>query len=321
MTEEWGETSRRAGSGPIRRAIRVEVEQFIHRDGRALQFPRAPKDLDHGASAHLASCAYACHRLPSDSGRRLELRRGETVVIEPSLKTGRITASSRLRRGSTGLPPLLRAHDPMLSQCAAILACADIAVKNDILRPSQMRISSVLPPPDAGIRSIGATIRAVRVARGLTQQRMAKEANVSRAQLALLEQGGNVSIRFLLKVARFLELTTIPLDGTVELTSGGREGLNVFDLLQSLDLLAALVERVRAFAMTAVLPPSERATLRDSLALGDFVAKHFRDDVSVQRLANAIVRLSDDTPAGATTPRVDAGRRTHAKRSSREEKR
>jgi transcriptional regulator with XRE-family HTH domain len=171
----------------------------------------------------------------------------------------------------------------------------------------------VLPAPDTGVQSIGATIRAVRVTRGLTQQRVAKEAKVSRAQLALLEQGGNVSIRFLLKVARFLEIRTIPLDGTVELTSGGREGLKVFELLQSLDLLAALVEHIRGFAMTAVLPPSERGTLSDSLALRDFVAKHLRDDVGVQRLANAIVQLSDDVPAGATPPRVDDVEKAQAK--------
>lgn len=182
-------------------------------------------------------------------------------------------------------------------------------------------ISSVVPAPDAGIQSIGATIRAVRVARGLTQQHLAREAKVSRAQLALLEQGGNVSIRFLLKVAHFLQMTTIPLDGTVELTSGGREGLNVFDLLQSLDLLVALAEHVRSFAMSAVLPPSERGALSDSLALRDFVAKHLRDEVGVQRLATAIVQLSDDVSASATPPRVDDSKRARSKGSSREEKR
>ena len=163
---------------------------------------------------------------------------------------------------------------------------------------------SVLPTPEAGIRSIGATIRAARLARGLTQQKAAKEAKISRAQLALLEQGGNVSIKFLLKIAKFLDLTNIPLDGTVQLTSGVREGLNVFEVIQSLDLLAALVEHLRGLAMTAVLPPSERGKLKDTLALTDFVARHLGDDVGVQRLAKAITQLSDDTPAGASPPRV-----------------
>lgn len=171
----------------------------------------------------------------------------------------------------------------------------------------------MLPTPETGIRSIGTTIRAARLARGLTQQKAAKEAKISRAQLALLEQGGNVSIKFLLKIAKFLDLTNIPLDGTVQLTSGAREGLNVFELIQSLDLLGALVEHLRGFAMTAVLPPSERGKLKDTLALRDFVARHLGDDDGVQRLAKAITELSDDTPAGASPPRVADEKKRHAR--------
>lgn len=162
----------------------------------------------------------------------------------------------------------------------------------------------MLPTPETGIRSIGATIRAARLARGLTQQRAAKQANISRAQLALLEQGGNVSIKFLLKIANLLDLTNIPLDGTVQLTSGVREGLNVFELIQSLDLLSALVEHLRGFAITAVLPPSERGKLKDTPALRDFVAKHLGDDAGFDRLAAVILRLSEDVPADATSPQV-----------------
>ncbi len=161
----------------------------------------------------------------------------------------------------------------------------------------------MLPTPDDGLRSIGATVRAARVARGLTQQKAAREAKVSRAQLAMLERGGNVSIKFLLKIAKFLNLTTIPLNGAVQLTSG-HEGLNVLELIQSLDLVAALVEHLRTFAINAVLPASERGQLEDTLALREFVAKHLGDDAGLQRLANAVVRLSDDVPAHATPPPV-----------------
>jgi transcriptional regulator with XRE-family HTH domain len=163
----------------------------------------------------------------------------------------------------------------------------------------------VLPTPEAGLLSIGATIRAARLARGLTQQKAAKEAKISRAQLALLEQGGNVSISFLLKIARFLELTSIPLDGTVKLTSG-REGLNVLELIQTLNLLAAIVDHLRDFAINAVLPSSARGELKDTLALKEFVARHLADDVGVQRLAKAVAQLSDDTPVGTKPPRVVA---------------
>ncbi|HEX8252934.1 MAG TPA: hypothetical protein VF846_07305 [Thermoanaerobaculia bacterium] len=84
----------------------------------------------------------------------------------------------------------------------------------------------------------------------------------------------------------------------------GREGLNAFELIESLDLLAALVEHLRGFAINAVLPPSERGKLKDSIALRDFVARHLGDDDGYERLGKAILRLSEDVPAGATPPRV-----------------
>src|SRR5688500_2818832 len=102
-------------------------------------------------------------------------------------------------------------------------------VKADILRPEMKRIRSILPPPDQGLRVLGQTVRAARVARGLTQQRLATASKVSRAQLVLLEQGENVSVAFLLKVAHYLELPSISLDGRVELTSGG-EGVDIVQL-------------------------------------------------------------------------------------------
>lgn len=179
----------------------------------------------------------------------------------------------------------------------------------------------MLPEPELGIRSIGATIRAARMARGLTQQRAANAAKVSRAQLALLEQGGNVSIKFLLKIARFLELTELPLDGTVRLTAGVREGLNIGELIASLDLLGALVEHLRGFAMAAILPPSERAKLKDTPALRDFVAKHLTNDAGVQRMAQAIAQLSDDVPLGASRPSVAAEQEDEAHRSRRARRR
>lgn len=177
----------------------------------------------------------------------------------------------------------------------------------------------MLPTPEEGLRSIGATIRAARLARGLTQQKAAKEAKVSRAQLALLEQGGNVSIKFLLKIATFLELTHIPLDGHVELTSAAREGWNVYEWIQTLDLVSALVEHLRGIGITAVLPPSAR-TLEDTLALREFVARHLGDDAGVARLAKAIVQLSEETQSRAAPPRVSDEKKSHSKsRRSRRE--
>lgn len=56
---------------------------------------------------------------------------------------------------------------------------------------------------------LGDFIRAERLRRNLSQERLAALAGVSRAQLVLLEKGENVSLAFLEKVARVLELDTI----------------------------------------------------------------------------------------------------------------
>jgi transcriptional regulator with XRE-family HTH domain len=56
-------------------------------------------------------------------------------------------------------------------------------------------------------------IRLRRVQRGLTQQQLALLAKVSRRQLALLEQGENVSLNFLVKIAGVLEISELPVDG------------------------------------------------------------------------------------------------------------
>lgn len=52
-------------------------------------------------------------------------------------------------------------------------------------------------------------IRSERERRGLTQERLAKLAGVSRGQLIAFENGGNISLVFLVKVARALELTHV----------------------------------------------------------------------------------------------------------------
>lgn len=58
---------------------------------------------------------------------------------------------------------------------------------------------------------LGQVIRLRRLQRNLTLDRLARMANVSRRQLSLLEDGKNVSLLFLSKVARVLEITELPL--------------------------------------------------------------------------------------------------------------
>src|SRR5258708_11535349 len=58
---------------------------------------------------------------------------------------------------------------------------------------------------------LGETVRAARLERGLTQERLARLAGVSRWHLAALEKGDNVSVAVLRKVAVVLQLTEISL--------------------------------------------------------------------------------------------------------------
>ena len=165
----------------------------------------------------------------------------------------------------------------------------------------------MLPDADEGLQTLGSTIRAARKARGLTQQRTAKEANVSRAQLALLEKGENVSVRFVLKIARFLNLSEIPLDGTVRFTSG-RGAVNFLELLESADLLAALADHLRTFAVDAIVPATAREALKDTPAVREFLERHVGDGETFTRLSDGLLHLSHEAQAPAPPAQVSETR-------------
>jgi transcriptional regulator with XRE-family HTH domain len=164
---------------------------------------------------------------------------------------------------------------------------------------------------------LGATIRAARKARGLTQQGTAKAVGVSRAQLAGLERGANVSVKFLLKIAHFLGLSDIPLDGKVRVTSD-QEGPNIAEILQALDLSDALTEYLRVALLETILPSNERVTLKETPALKEFVARHVGSAEGLARLGDAILRFSRGT-ASAAPPKIleNESRAKEARRSRR----
>ena len=177
----------------------------------------------------------------------------------------------------------------------------------------------MLPTPEESLASLGAFIRAARVTRGINQARAAREAKVSRKQLQLFENGGNVSVKFLLRLARYLNLTTIPLDGVVQLVEG-QNGINVLELVQSLELLSWFVDHIRDFAIEAVLPSSEPRKLRDTPAFKQFVASLLGEGNTggTARLADAIVHFADDANNDAAPPQpVDApaAAETHSRRT------
>ena len=90
-------------------------------------------------------------------------------------------------------------------------------------------------------------IRLRRLQRNLTQERLAKLAGVSRQQLALLEEGNNVSLAFLLKVARALELTELPI---AELTLR-QAPVDLVRTVQAADVVARLKQSAHQWASAA----------------------------------------------------------------------
>jgi transcriptional regulator with XRE-family HTH domain len=128
---------------------------------------------------------------------------------------------------------------------------------------------------ELSLQAFGVLVRETRARKHLTQERAARGAGVSRKQLALLEQGHNVSAAFLRKVAIYLELSVIPLGKGLQATTGSGGGVDVTALFGLADELvafaASFADRLRAFAIDAVLPVSERG--RDAEAIAAFIAR------------------------------------------------
>ncbi len=82
-------------------------------------------------------------------------------------------------------------------------------------------------------------IRLRRLQRNLTQERLAKLAGVSRRQLSLIEEGRNTSLLFLMKIAKVLELTELPV-GDLRLRAAQPE-------LSTIVLAAETLERLKPF--------------------------------------------------------------------------
>jgi transcriptional regulator with XRE-family HTH domain len=104
---------------------------------------------------------------------------------------------------------------------------------------------------------LGDLIRLRRIQRNLTQERLAKMAGVSRRQLSLLEDGRNVSLLFLTKIAEALELTELPV-GRLRLRSSQPE---LATIVRAADVLVRLKQSLPAWAAAA----KEISSAADSL--------------------------------------------------------
>lgn len=167
----------------------------------------------------------------------------------------------------------------------------------------------------APLESLALIIRSARNAAHLTQHGAAKLAGVSRRQWALLEQGGNVSVVFLLKVTRSLglELSVVPRADSAA-SSGASGNLDVLQLLRMSEDLVAFSDHLRSFAIDAAVPPSVHG---DAAAVDAFVAAHEhltadaagRLDVTLGRVASDVLRRTPSLPRAESLPRKTRRRR------------
>ena len=156
-------------------------------------------------------------------------------------------------------------------------------------------------------------VRLRRLQLGLTQEKVAKMAKVSRRQLSLLEDGRNVSLLFLMKIARVLEISELPI-GELRLRGTQPE---VTTIVQAADVL----QRVKQ-----TLPGLETAVsqIREASAtLEDMLAEILASGASAQEILDSVRRIEippherqaagetlrslgqDDPPARAERPDAD----------------
>jgi transcriptional regulator with XRE-family HTH domain len=130
-------------------------------------------------------------------------------------------------------------------------------------------------------------IRLRRLQRNLTQERLAKLAGVSRRQLSLMEDGANVSLLFLTKIARVLELNEIPV-GELRLKGSQPE-------LETIVRAAEVLERLQQ-----VLPQLEgmaEEIRTASASLDDLLERAITSGVSTRDIEGSAEQLAR-LPAG-----------------------
>lgn len=110
---------------------------------------------------------------------------------------------------------------------------------------------------------LGAVIRLRRKQLNLTQEKLARMAKVSRRQLALLEDGHNISLLFLTKVCNVLEISEVPVGH-----------LRVFSAPSELGELIRAAEAVQDLKQAAETWREAAATIdRSGTALEELVAR------------------------------------------------
>jgi transcriptional regulator with XRE-family HTH domain len=141
-------------------------------------------------------------------------------------------------------------------------------------------------------------IRLRRLQRNLTQERLAKLAGVSRRQLSLMEDGANVSLLFLTKIARVLELTELPV-GELRLRASQPE---LDTIVRAAEVLERLQQSLPQWEATAEEIRNAAASLDDLLKRAVTSGVSARD---IEGSAEQLARLpSGERHAAAETLRA-----------------
>jgi transcriptional regulator with XRE-family HTH domain len=163
-------------------------------------------------------------------------------------------------------------------------------------------------------------IRMRRKQLNLTQEKLASMAKVSRRQLSLLEDGHNVSLLFLTKIADALELTDIPV-GRLRVFTPPPELGALIRAAEAIQILKQASDTWKAAAQTIddssstlnglIGKATEKADALDSLkALIDAAAVRLAHLPPREGNAAATLRTlagSDPAPAQPPKPAADAG--------------
>jgi len=146
---------------------------------------------------------------------------------------------------------------------------------------------------------LGAALSALKAARGVSQQRLAKLAGVSRRHVALALSGGNITITILKKLLSALHATDIAL-GPLATAHGTLDGLNPSVLLaaaqqieQGVTLLAATAANLRGHASVSSARPLDP----EAAALVDQFIARVQTITDPEELA-ALRRAMDETSRG-----------------------
>ena len=130
---------------------------------------------------------------------------------------------------------------------------------------------------------LGQVIRLRRLQRNLTMDRLARMAKVSRRQLSLLEDGHNVSLLFLTKVARVLEITELPL-GDLRLHAAPPE-------LAVIVSASEMLERIKP--TISLWTTAEQELQRTTAALDEMIERSLSAGPSAHDVVEAAERLAN----------------------------